>query len=155
MRSSVARLLGAIGAAILCVMLGSGVASADALAGQTYDDAAATVSQWGGKAVVGTVSGDQLEIGSCIVVSSHKSIFLDSSGKNNRANDYVLSLNCNNHVAAPGQPGNSAMSPDGLQAKEDQQMADYINKNRDYCERNDGTMDWCKLICNRSGRCEI
>src|ERR1700755_2560521 len=102
MGSLVVRILGAVGAALLSVMmLGSGVASAD-LTGLTYDDAAGWVSQHNGKAVIGAVSGDQLDTGDCIVANWHKSIYLDSSGRNSRSNEYVFALNCNNYLASPG-----------------------------------------------------
>jgi len=158
MGSWVVRILGAVGAAILSVMtLASGVASAaDPLIGKTYNDAASTISdRWNGKAVVGAVSGDQLQTGDCIVTSWHKSIYLDASGKNGRKNEYLLSLNCNNHVASPGNPGNSAMSPEGLKAKKDQQAADRINKNPAFCEQSDANMQWCTRVCARTGLCEI
>ena len=129
MGSLVVRILGAVGAAAVSVtMLGSGVASAD-LTGQTYDEAAGWISGHNGKAVVGAVSGDQLQTGDCVVTSWHKSIFLDASGENHRKNDYVLSLNCNNHVASPGNPGNSVMTPEGALEKRQQERAANINAN--------------------------
>jgi hypothetical protein len=155
MVSLVVRILGAVVAAILAVaMFASGIASAD-LTGQTYDDAAAWISGHKGKPVVGAVSGDQLETGDCIVTSWHKSIFLDASGDNGRKNDYVLSLNCNNHVASPGNPGNSVMSPEGIAAKKDQQFVNNINKNPAYCEQDDAHMQRCATVCKRTGGCEV
>ena len=69
MGSLAARILGAVGAAVLSVMMfGSGVASAD-LVGLTYDEAAEWISSRNGTPVVGTVSGDQLDTGDCVVVS--------------------------------------------------------------------------------------
>ena len=112
MGNVVARILGAAGAALLLMTIfASGVASADPYAGKTYDEAAAKIAGWKGKPVVGSVSGGLLDTGDCIVTSSHKSIFLDPSGRNSRSSEVVLNLNCNNHLASPGHPGNSAMSP--------------------------------------------
>ena len=74
------------------------------------------------------MSGDQLQTGDCIVTSWHKSIYLDASGDNRRKNEYVFALNCNNHVASPGNPGNSAMTPEGAKAKAEQQQAASIDR---------------------------
>jgi hypothetical protein len=142
MGSMVARALGVVGAVILSVaMFGSGVASADALAGQTYSDAAAKISGWNGKAVIGTVSGNQLEMGDCIVTSWQKSMFLDSLGEDSRSNEYLLHLNCNNRLASPGHPGNSVMSPEGVAAKKDQQFVRRRAPQRGGCEVLSGQED--------------
>jgi hypothetical protein len=155
MGNLVVRILGAIGATMLSVtILGSGVASADFI-GHTYDDAAAYISGHNGKPVVGTVSGDQLQTGDCIVTSWHKSIYLDTSGNNGRKNDYLLNLNCNNHLASPGNPGNSAMSPEGVAAKKDEQMAAKINKSPAWCQTTDKNMQYCEAVCKRTGLCEV
>lgn len=156
MGSLVVRILGAVGAAILSVtVFGSGVASGDPYTGKTYDEAAATISKYNGNAVIGAVNGDQLATGDCIVTSSHKSKFLNSSGKNDRAKDIVLNLNCNNKVAEPGHPGNSAMSPQGLKAKKDIQAAATINKNPALCQKSEDFATWCEVVCKRSGLCEV
>jgi hypothetical protein len=156
MGSLVVRILGAIGAAALSVaMFGSGVAFADPLAGLTYSDAAAQLSEWNGEAVIGTVSGDQLRTDDCIVTSWQKSMFLDSSGDNSRSNEYVLHLNCNAYLASPGHPGNSLMTPQGAQAKKDQQQAASIDENPAWCQTSDKRLEWCEAICERTDRCEI
>lgn len=159
MGSFVVRILSVVGAAILSVTmlttLGSGVASADGLTGKTYDEAVAYISARKGKAVVGTVSGDQLQTGDCIVTSWRKSIFLDASGENSRSNDYLLSLNCNNRVASPGNPGNSVMSPDGIAAKKDERFVKNINEDPSYCQIDDAHARNCETICNRTAGCEI
>jgi hypothetical protein len=156
MGTLVLRILGAVGAASLSVtMFGSGVASADALTGQTYSEAAGTISGWHGTPVIGTVSGDQLATDDCIVTSWQKSMFLDSSGDNSRSNEYVLHLNCNNLLAAPGHPGNSLMTPEGAAAKKDQKAATNISKNPAYCEQSDAVLEWCEKLCKRTGLCEV
>ncbi|MCP9275291.1 hypothetical protein [Mycolicibacterium arenosum] len=150
------RILGAVGAALLSVtMLGAGVASADPLNGQSYDDAAAKITGWRGTPVVSTVSGNQLAKGDCIVTSWHKSTFRDASGDNTRPNDYLLSLNCNNYVAAPGKPGNSAMTPEGIKAKKDLTAAESIDKNPAWCQTSEKRLEWCEAICASTGRCEV
>jgi hypothetical protein len=152
----IVRVLGAIGAGMLSVAtFGSGVAYADALTGQTYNDAVAKISEWNGEAVIATVNGGQLEMDDCIVAGWQRSIFLDSSGDNTRTREYLLHLNCNNSVATPGHPGNSAASPQGVKAKKDQEAAANINKNPDFCEQSDEIAQWCKGVCNRTGLCEV
>jgi len=151
----VVRILGAVGASILSVMmLGTGVASAD-LTGMSYDDAAGWISSHKGTAVVGSVNGDQVEKGACIVTSWHMSMFLNSSGENDRKKDFVLNLNCNNSVASPGNPGNSVMTPQGAQGKKDQQIAAKINKNPAWCQSTDKNLEYCQTICKRTGLCEV
>jgi hypothetical protein len=156
MGSLVVRILSAAGAAILLVtMLGTGVASADALTGLTYDEAAAKISGWNGEPVIGTVNGDQVETDDCIVTSWQKSMFLDSSGDNSRSNEFVVHLNCNNRLASPGHPGNSLMTPEGAAAKKDQRAAANINKDPAYCEQSDEIAEWCQKLCKRTGLCEV
>lgn len=151
------RILGAVGAALLSVMmLGSGVASAeDGLTGSSYSEAAAWISSHNGNPTIGTVSGDQVETSNCIITSWHKSNFLNASGRNDRANEYVLNLNCYNPLASPGQPGNSAMSPAGVKAKAEQDQAASIDENPAWCQTSDSRMKWCEGVCARTGLCKI
>jgi hypothetical protein len=149
-------ILGAVSAAAFSVaMFASGVASADAFAGKTYSDAAATISGWGGTPVIATVSGDQLVMDDCIVTSWHKSNFLNASGVNDRRAEYLLHLNCNSRLASPGHPGNSSMSEQGLAAKKDEQAAATINKAPKICEKDDKFAAWCKRVCERTKLCEV
>lgn len=104
-----------------CALLGSGVASADnEYAGQTYAEATQAISQSGQSETVATVVGDQLPTAQCRVTGSRSASFLDSSG-NNPGGRVLLDLNCNEGVASPGNPGNSAASPQGQQTLQDQQ----------------------------------
>ena len=64
------------------------------MTGKSYSDAAAKISGWNGEAVIATVTGNQLEMGDCIVTSWQKSMFLDSLGEDSRSNEYLLHLNC-------------------------------------------------------------
>jgi hypothetical protein len=150
-------ILGVVGAvAFSMTMFGSGVAAAkDYYVGQTYDQAAATITEYKLTPVVGAVSGDQLALNDCIVTSSHKSTFLNSSGRNDRSTEIVLNLNCNNKVAEPGHPGNSAASPQGSQAKKDIKAADVINGNPAVCQKNKDFAKWCEVVCKRSGLCSV
>lgn len=152
----VERVFGAVAVAMLLVMtFGYGFASADALIGQTYDDAASLISsKWNGKAIIGTVNGDQLSTGDCIVTAWQKSKFLDSDGKNSRTDEIVLHLNCNNRLAAPGRPGNSSMSPEGVAAKKDERAAANISKDPSFCKKSDAITKWCDGVCHRTGLCD-
>jgi hypothetical protein len=156
MASLVVRIMVVVGGAIsLLSMLGSGVASADGFIGLSWDDAAAAISSKNGTAVVGTVTGAQVDIGACLVTSWHKSQFLNSSGTNDRKKEFVFNLNCNNALASPGHPGNSAVSPEGVKAKNDQLTATRINKNSSWCDTSDNAMTYCQSICKRTGLCEV
>ena len=67
----------------------------------------------------------------------------------------MLTLNCNNHLASPGNPGNSAMTPEGAKAKAEQQQAASINKSPAWCQTSDARLKWCEGVCKRTGLCEI
>jgi hypothetical protein len=156
MRTLVLRILGAAGAAaVSATIFGSGVASADAFAGKTYSDAAATISGWGGTPVIATISGDQLVTDDCIVTSWHKSKFLNASGVNDRRAEYLLHLNCNARIASPGHPGNSSVSEQGVAAKKDQEAAATISKAPKICDKDDKFAAWCKRVCERTKACEV
>jgi hypothetical protein len=157
MGSLVVRIVGAVGAAALLVMIfGSGVASAkDYYAGQTYDQAVENMSKYNFNPVIGAVNGGSLATGDCIVTTSHKSTFLNSSGRNDRGHDVVLNLNCNNRLAEPGHPGNSVMSKEGATAKKDQEAAANINKNPAVCDKSKDMAKWCEVVCKRSGLCGV
>jgi hypothetical protein len=156
MGSFFARFLGIVAASTLSVTIfGGGVAYADMLVGKTYDEASGVISGWEGDAVIGTVSGAELETGDCVVTSWQKSRFLDTSGKNDRQNEFILHLNCHNRLSSPGQPGNSLQSPEGAAAKKDIQAANNINKNPDFCRESDEIAQWCEKVCNRTGLCEV
>jgi hypothetical protein len=68
-------------------------------------------------------------------------------------------MNCNKRVAGAGHPGNSAMSPDGAKAKEDEKNATYIqkklNENPGFCAETEGRLQWCQQLCKRTGLCEV
>lgn len=153
---TLARCLSCATAVLLAALtLGTGIAWGDPLVGLKYSDAAGKIAGWNGKAVVATVSGDQLELDDCVVTSWQRSIFLDSTGTNGRKNEFRLHLNCNNGVAAPGKPGNSLSSEAGAKAKKEQQAAANINKHPEYCSKSEAVAQWCANICKRTGLCEI
>ena len=140
---------------LMVIGFGSGLASAaDPLIGKKYSDAAAWVSKRG-TPVVATVSGSQLPLDECIVVSWSKGGFLNNSGKNDRRNEYYLNLNCNNAVAYPGHPGNSVMTTEGARAKNERDAALRIKDNPTWCERNEKNLSYCERICAKTGLCKV
>lgn len=156
MRSFVVRMLVVVCGLGLSLMLGSGVASAkDPFVGRTYSQAVEVISKQNGTPVVATVSGSVLELDDCVVTSWAQNIFLDTDGNNSRRKEFRLNLNCNNPVASPGHPGNSAMTPEGVKAKKDQRTAISISKDPAICDKSDDAMTWCINLCERTGLCEV
>lgn len=49
--------------------------------------------------------------------------------------------------------GNSAMTPQGKQAKKDNEVAVKINEDPAGCYEDD-TLAYCKRVCNRTGLCD-
>lgn len=138
------------------LFLGAGVASAaDPLIGRKYSDAASRVSSWNGKPVVATVSGSQVTLDDCIVISWSKGGFLNSRGKNDRRNEYYMHLNCNNPVASAGHPGSSVMTPQGAKRKQQEEWAAAINKNPDQCHKSESALENCRNFCKFTGLCEV
>jgi hypothetical protein len=114
--------MGVVTAALLVTaVVGAGIAHAnDEYAGQTYAQAQQAIQQAGGTDTIATVVGDQLPTTQCQVTGSRSASFLDSSGSN-PGGRVLFDLNCNAGVASPGEPGNSAASPQGQQTLQDQQ----------------------------------
>ncbi len=135
------------------VLFGAGAASADGYDGQTWGDASADVSSWGGTPVVASITGSQLALEDCIVIDSKQSHERDGLGQEVWG-EYMFYLNCNASVAG-GRPGNSVQSAAGRQAKKDQEAAQWLNtklqEDPEYC--NDKT--WCAYICESTGMCTL
>jgi len=141
---------------VMIVGFGSGLASAaDPLVGKTYSDAASWISNRNGTPVVATVSGSQLALDECIVTSWHRGGYLNSQGKNDRRNEYYLSLNCNNPVATPGHPGNSVVTPEGATAKKERETALRFKEDQSWCHKSERNLSYCQRICKKTGLCEI
>lgn len=152
------RVLGLLIAPVLVVTgisIGAGVASAaDPLIGRKYSDAAAWVSRRG-TPVVATVSGSQLPLDDCIVVSWSRGGFLNSRGRDDRRNHYYLNLNCNNAVASPGHPGNSVMTPEGARGKRQRDNAKLIAQKPERCYKDEKTLENCRKICESTRLCKV
>lgn len=142
-------------AACVVILANAPTASADALTGATYADAAAYITDtYKSTPVVATVVGDQLDKNDCIVASWSRSNFSDSSGST-PPNEILLNLNCYAKVASAGTPGNSLASPAGRNAHRDQQAAENIAKDPGFCEDNAENLAYCQRVCKRTGLCEV
>jgi hypothetical protein len=138
-----------VGAAGLVALISAGGANASGpdLSGQTYATASKSITGWGWKAEIATVVGSQLATDDCLVTSSRKSTFLDSSGKS-QGLVMLLDLNCNAPLAAPGRPGNSAASPAGQVVKKELGILAWFAKSP---EENCGGIHaaYCKQLCEK------
>lgn len=126
-------------------IFGVGTASAiNEYVGMTYDKASSQISSWGGTATIATRTGEALQTGDCIVVGSRTASFLGSSGFAG-GSQVLLNLDCNQALADPGHPGNSAASPAGKQVKQQQTDLKWLNKNTEYCSE---YASYCKQLCD-------
>ncbi|WP_253868001.1 hypothetical protein [Mycobacterium sp. GA-1285] len=118
-----------LAAAVAAAAAGTALASAGQAAAvpdvvdRPFEDAQKIIQQYGGKAVVATRVGSGADEGSCLVTNAWDAAVRrpNSRGRPVANSDVMVALNCNAAVAAPGAPGNSAMSPVGRDAKADQQ----------------------------------
>lgn len=145
-----------VAAAVMLVGLGPGMAAAaDPLVGKKYSDASSWISRRNGVPVVATVSGSQLALDDCVVISWSKGGFLNSRGKNDRRNEYYVHLNCNNTVASPGHPGNSVMTPEGAKRKAQERTAARLNERPEQCQRSESMLESCRRFCKNTGLCKF
>jgi hypothetical protein len=117
--------MGAVCLSAVSLTLGSGVALADAYAGQSYSDASKAISNAGQKAVIATSVGDSLSQGDCVVTRSQKADWLKGDNFSAVNDTVLLYLNCNAKLATAGKSGNSLGSPEGRAEKvaEEEQAA--------------------------------
>lgn len=104
-------------------LFGAGIAAAAPdVVGDTYSDAASTIQQSGGTAVIATRVGSGADEGDCIVTNAWDASFIREGTSS--SGEVMVALNCNGDVASAGKPGNSAASPAGREAKAAQEEAD-------------------------------
>jgi hypothetical protein len=108
---------GAIGALAFSTVLGTGVASADDYAGQSYSDASSAASDAGATVVVAARVGDKVGQDDCLVTRSQAAPFASAHDGVHVADTVQFYLNCNGGVASATTPGNSAASVAGRAAK--------------------------------------
>ena len=115
-------LAGAIAAAAGFALMGAGAANAvpDVL-DRPYKDAKKIIQESGGTPVIATRTGAATDEGNCLVTNAWDAGYprLNARGRIASNRDVLVALNCNGELAAPGSPGNSAMSPVGRDAKAD------------------------------------
>jgi hypothetical protein len=114
---------GAIGALALSTALGTGVASADDYAGQTYSDASSAASDAGQTVVVAARVGDKVDQGDCLVTRSQAAPFASANDGAHVSDTVQFYLNCNGGVASATTPGNSLASEAGRAAKAAEEQA--------------------------------
>jgi len=146
-------------AAVLVALFGSGSAAAnpwDDYAGQTYEEAASSISDWG-TPVIATRVGSYLPTEQCMVTGSRDASFLDSSGYD--TGGVLLDLNCNDTSAFNGHPGNSVATPEGKNVKlmrdsgtsYSEQYAKAVAEGQDFwCGEE---VEWCQKVCTEGGTC--
>jgi hypothetical protein len=116
--------VGAVGAtAVSMAAFGTGVAAADDYTGQTYADASAAISDAGMKAVIATRTGDSLPEDKCVVTHAQQAAWIKGDDFSPVTDTVLLDLNCNAAVASAKASGNSAASPQGRAAIQEQKQA--------------------------------
>lgn len=117
--------LGGLALGAMSLVCGSGIASADNYAGQSYSDASSAISGAGQKAVIASSVGDAVSQGDCVVTRSQSAPWLKGDNFSPVTDTVLLYLNCNAKLASAAQPGNSLASPEGQaeKASEEQQAA--------------------------------
>ena len=123
----------AVAASALMALFGTGVASADDYAGQTYADASSAASDAGATVIVASRVGDKVAQDDCIVTSSQNAPFMHGDDFAHVTDTVQFNLNCNGGYATANTPGPSMASPEGREAKaaadeaaaeEEQQLAE-------------------------------
>lgn len=101
-------------------LTGAGVASAvPDVVDRPYKDAKRMIQRAGGTPVIATRVGNGADEDNCLVTNAWDAGYprVSSRGRIIGNRDVLVALNCNGELAAPGSPGNSAMSPVGREAK--------------------------------------
>jgi hypothetical protein len=107
----------AVAASAMMALFGTGVASADDYAGQTYADASSAASDAGLDVIVASRVGDKVPQDDCIVTSSQSAPFLHGDDFAHVEDTVQFNLNCNGGYATATTPGPSLASPEGREAK--------------------------------------
>lgn len=101
-------------------LVGAGEAAAvPDVVDRPYKDAKRMIERSGGKAVVATRVGTGAEEAACLVTNAWDAAVRRPNSRSRLVvnREVMVALNCNGVLAAPGSPGNSALSPTGRQAK--------------------------------------
>jgi hypothetical protein len=123
--------------AVSMAVFGAGIAAAtDNYAGKTYADVSSALSKSKLKGVIADRVGDALPLDQCVVTRSEKPPWIKGDHFRPVNDTVLLYLDCNAAVASATTPGNSAESPEGRQAKKEQETADFLNAHPEYCDTN-------------------
>ena len=106
-----------VAASALMALFGTGVATADDYAGQTYADASSAASDAGATVIVASRVGDKVAQDDCIVTSSQNAPFIHGDDFAHVSDTVQFNLNCNAGYATAVTPGPSLASPEGREAK--------------------------------------
>ncbi len=101
-------------------LLGAGTANAvPDVVDRPYKDAKRIIQRSGGIPVIANKFGNGADEDNCLVTNAWDAGYprLNSRGRMANNRDVLVALNCNGKLAAPGSPGNSAMSPVGRDEK--------------------------------------
>ena len=122
-RHPLAAVILAVAAAGTALVGAGGAAAVPDVVDRPYKDAQRIIQQSGGNAVVATRVGSAADEANCLVTNAWDAAVRrpNSRGRPVANRDVMVALNCNGVLAAPGVPGNSAMSPTGRDAKAEQQ----------------------------------
>ena len=118
MKKSIVLSAGSVVAASACMgLFGTGVATADDYAGQTFSDASSAASSAGQTVVVAARVGDKLSQDECLVTRSQTAPFNSANDGAHVSGQVQFYLNCNGGYATATNPGASLASPEGREAK--------------------------------------
>ncbi|MEZ0359019.1 hypothetical protein [Mycobacterium sp. SA01] len=150
-------------ASALMAIFGAGTAGAiNEYSGLTYSKAQQKAGQYGQTLLIATKTGSFLALDDCMVTGSRKAVFLNSSGRSEGGQNYLIDLNCNDLSALNGHPGNSVASPEGQEVLKAKQNADDMSKNyakmvengkTPACLTTDAATRWCIKVCTTSKSC--
>lgn len=123
-RSVVACVGGFVVATGVSCLLGTGVAAADDLVGQTYADAKSTLGDEGKTAKITTVLGDKESQDSCVVTFAAAAPFVGGTDGSHVSDTELLSLNCY-AASASIMPGYSRadQAPDAQAVRDAEEQA--------------------------------
>jgi hypothetical protein len=117
-KKSIVLSAGSVAAASACIgLFGTGVATADDYAGQTYSDAATAATNAGLTSIVAARVGDKLATDECVVTRSQVAPFNSANDGIHVTGKVQFYLNCAGAYATATNPGASLASPEGRDAK--------------------------------------
>ena len=153
-KTTVSRVMALIAIGIsMSLATGGAMAHADGgYVGKSYADASAEAAKKGTALIVATVAGDVLPMNECVVTAAHRAKYVRGDNFEHEQG-FRVALNCYAKVASNGDPGASAASPEGKNAKRDLKSVKWVNTTDDgakWCSEN---LPQCQRLCSRTGLC--